>query len=115
MSRVVSSLNGNGKRILFIHLYSLPIVFQSSFLELTDLDSESTRVEVEDDSEEESSEDVPNDLLRSESLYQLPTPLMKRIVSTPDGRKVEFGSLVSHSTVLFIFLRHFGWYYNNYI
>jgi hypothetical protein len=80
MSRVVSSLNGN----------------------------ESTRVEVEDDSEEESSEDVPNDLLRSESLYQLPTPLMKRIVSTPDGRKVEFGSLVSHSTVLFIFLRHFG-------
>lgn len=86
-----------------------------SFLKLTDLDSESTRVEVEEDSEEESSEDIPNDLLRSESLYELHTTLMKRMVASPDGKKVEFGSLVAHSTVLFIFLRHFGWYYNNYI
>ena len=86
-----------------------------SFLNLTDLDAESTRVEIDDDSEEESSEDIPNNLLRSESLYELPTALLKRLVSTPYGKKVEFGSLVLNSTVLFIFIRHFGWYYNNYI
>lgn len=69
--------------------------------------------------EDEEDEDVASDellvdaelsnSLAGEGLYELPPWVLKREVGTTNGSVTEFDSIIANRTVLFVFLRHFGW------
>jgi hypothetical protein len=74
----------------------------------TSIDSDPPEEDVES-SEEECEFDEKTDVLQAEGLYALPPWVLKREVTTSLGNLIEFNSVVAKKTVLFVFLRHFGW------
>ncbi len=72
---------------------------------------------IDNDPPEEDAESSEEDLeleetingMHGEGLYPLPPWVLKREVTTSLGNLIEFNSVVANKTVLFVFLRHFGW------